>query len=290
MWEISSLAIGRFVMAAMIGLGLFFVWVDTGTASAEETEIYVTDALTIPSKPVQLQARLIQRSPEGETGLPQATLEFFVQGRPIGQGTTDEEGWARLPFTPKMRGNLNLRVKRVTGAKQEAIEGKGVLLSWERRRPLLLIDLAVVVEGELETEPPPPDQFEDPGLILGDPLAAAPVELGKLAQFYYNLVYLDLTGRGQSEYIQVWLRQHHFPPGMIKILPQASTALSDALQDLRDEGWEKLSGGIGRTVQFAEVLVKNRLQTVILPKPDTTESFPVRAIVLNDWSRVRRHL
>jgi len=252
--------------------------------------LYVTDALTFPSKPVQLQARLTEKGPEGEQGMAKEPVEFFIQGRALGKATTDSQGWARLEFAPQMRGNLELRVRWATAAKAEVVEGRGVLLSWERRRPILLIDLAVLVEGKLESESPQPELFPDPGLILGEPHAAAPAELNKLSKFYYNLVYVDQTGKGRLEAIQSWLRKQQFPPGMIRILPQTATSLHDLLLTLKEEGWENISGGIGQTADFADVLVKNRLQTIILPRPDTDERFPRRAIILNDWSRVRRHL
>jgi hypothetical protein len=276
------------VIGSLVGLCVFLPTV--GVSEDRAVELYVTDALTFPSRPVQLQARLTEHRPEGEQGMPEESVEFFLQGRALGKATTDSQGWARLEFSPKMRGNLSLRAKWVTAAKAEAVEGRGVLLSWERRRPILLIDLAVLVEGGLETEPPPPELFPDPGLILGKPSAAAPAELSKLAKFYYNLVYLDRTGKGRSEAIQSWLRQEKFPPGMIRILPHTATSLHDLLLSLKEEGWKNVSGGIGRTADFAEVLVKNRLQTVIIPGPGDDERFPRRAILLNDWSRVRRHL
>ena len=252
--------------------------------------LYVTDALTFPSRPVQLQARLTEHRPEGEQGMAKEPVEFFLQGRALGLATTDSQGWARLEFAPQMRGNLELRVRWATAAKAEVVEGRGVLLSWERRRPILLIDLAVLVEGGLETEAPPPELFPDPGLILGESHAAAPAELSKLSKFYYNLVYVDQTGKGRLEAIQSWLRKQQFPPGMIRILPNNATSLHDLLLALKEEGWENISGGIGQTADFAEALVKNRLQAIILPRPGTDERFPRRAIILNDWSRVRRHL
>ena len=259
---------------------------------AEEgaVELYVTDALTFPSKPVQLQARLTKHLPEGEQGLAKEPVQFVLQGHVLGTATTDTEGWARLEFAPKMRGNLSLRAKWVTTIKADAVEGRGVVLSWERRRPILLIDLAVLVEETLEAGVSQPEGFPDPGLMLGQPSEAAPAELRKLAKFYYNLVYLDRTGRGRLEAIQTWLREQDFPPGMIKILSQGATSLSNLLTSLKEEGWENVSGGIGRTSDFANVLVKNRLKTIILPRPDHEEQFPRRAIVLNDWSRVRRYL
>ncbi len=270
------------------------VALSTGVRSEERAvELYLTDALTFPSRPVLLQARLTEHRPGGDHGMPKEPVEFAIQGRVLGTVTTDSEGWARLEFAPKMRGNLALRARWATAAKDEVIEGRGSLLSWERRRPMLLVDLAVLVEGELKIEAPSPELsgiIPDPGMILGKPSAAAPAELRKLAKFYYNVVYIDRTGKGRIEVIQSWIRKHEFPPGMIRILPATAVALPDLLESLKEEGWENVSGGIGRSADFAEVLVKNRLKTIILPLPGKDDQFPRRAIVLNDWSRVRRHL
>jgi len=264
-----------------------------GVGSEERTiELSVTDVLTFPSRPVHLQARLAEHSPGGDQGLAEEPVEFFLQGRSLGKVKTDADGWARLEFAPKMRGNLSLRAMWATAKKASVVEGHGVLLSWERRRPILLIDLAVLVEGELVSELPKEisQLFGDPGLILENPSVEAPAELRKLAKFYYNLVYIDQTGKGRIEVIQSWLRKQELPPGMIRILSQSADALPSLLEGLKEEGWENVSGGIGRTADFAEVLVKNRLTAIVLPLPDKEERYPRRAIVLNDWSRVRRHL
>lgn len=278
-----------------------FLWFRTGMvllgslltipclAGGPEMEVYVPDVLSSPGKETGLQARLIEELPEGQTAISEKALDFYVQGKLVGQAKTNEDGWARLAFTPKMRGNLQLVVKGAPEAHLPPIQGKGTLLSWERRRPIILVDLAAVVEGEMV-----PDEqsmpFPMPGLRLGDPQSGAPYELGKLAEFYYNLIYVDRTGRGKIDAIQVWLRKQEFPPGMIRILSNASTGLSELLETLKAEGWENVSAGIGQTADFANVLVQNRVQTVIIQKPETSEQFPRRAIVLNDWSRVRRHL
>ena len=140
------------VISALAGL---CVPLQTVVGSEERSvALYVTDALTFPSRPVQLQARLTEHRPEGDQGIPEEPVEFFLQGRALGKATTDSEGWARLEFAPQMRGNLELRVRWATAAKAEVVEGRGVLLSWERRRPILLVDLAVLVEGELDPAPP----------------------------------------------------------------------------------------------------------------------------------------
>ena len=282
--------IGKWFLVICAFAGLCVPLPAVGDSEERSVALYVTDALTFPSKSVQLQARLTEQTSEGEQGMAEEPVEFFIQGRALGKATTDSQGWARLEFAPQMRGNLELRVRWATAAKAEVVEGRGVLLSWERRRPILLIDLAVLVEGELDPEPPPPELFPDPGLILGEPHTAAPAELSKLSKFYYNLVYVDQTGKGRLEAIQSWLRKQKFPPGMIRILPKSATSLHDLLLALKEEGWENISGGIGQTADFADALVKNRLHAIILPRPDTEEQFPRRAIILNDWSRVRRHL
>ena len=274
-------------------VGMVFLWALTGMGLnlAVAAELYVTDSLTFPSKSVELQARLTEDKDQGEEGLSKEELEFFVQGRSVGRSMTDEEGWARLAFTPRMRGNLQILVKRITPSKVDSIQAKGRLLSWERRRPILLIDLAVVSQTNMANVQPLPEGVPDPGFSLGKPQKEASAELGKLAKFYYNLVYLDFTGKGELETIQIWLRQHQFPPGRIQILSNGSTALPELLLQLQDEGWENVSGGIGRTVVFAEVLVKNRLQAVIVSNSASSDDgFPRRAIILPDWSRVRRYL
>ena len=254
-----------------------------------EAEIFVPDVLSSPRKEVILQARVVEDMPDGTTGLIDKPLDFYLQGQLIGQAKTDEDGWARLKFTPKMRGNLQLVVKGAPEAKLPPIQGKGNLLSWERRRPIILVDLAVLVEGNLVAD----DQatpFPMPGLLLGDAQTGASRELGKLAEFYYNLIYLDRTGRGKIDAIQVWLRKQGFPPGMIRILQSASTGVADLLEILKKEGWENISAGIGQSADFANVLVQHRVKAVIVNKSKKTELFPRRAILLNDWTRVRRHL
>lgn len=252
-------------------------------------EVYVPDVLTSPGKEIELQARVAESAPEGIVGLPEKELDFFVQGRRVGQATTNQEGWASLPFTPKMRGNLQLVVKGRSPSLVTPVQGRGVLQSWERRRPIILIDLPVLAAETLVSDSTS-FPYSGSGLFLGEPQAAAAFELGKLAEFYYNLIYLDRTGLGKVDTIQVWLRKHDFPPGMIKILPKGPTALVELLKTLKTEGWENVSAGIGQTADFANALVPNRIETVIIKQPGSSESFPRRAVLLNDWTRIRRHL
>ena len=49
----------------------------TGVGSEDKAiELYLTDALTFPSRPVQLQARLTEHRPDGDHGMPEEPVEF----------------------------------------------------------------------------------------------------------------------------------------------------------------------------------------------------------------------
>ena len=73
-------------------------------------------------------------------------------------------------------------------------------------------------------------------------------------------------------------------------IPGGSQALKEFITQLEEDGWENVKAGIGRTVEFAEVLVEHRVQAVIVHDPEEKEGFPRRAILVKEWKKVRRHL
>ena len=121
---IKQTMIGIFVFSVV---GLWTAVLPVGGSEEGTVELYVTDALTFPSKPVQLQARLTKHLPEGEQGLAKEPVEFSLQGHVLGTATTDIEGWARLEFAPKMRGNLSLSAKWATTAKADVVKASSML-------------------------------------------------------------------------------------------------------------------------------------------------------------------
>ncbi|MEO8325311.1 MAG: hypothetical protein ABI618_05635, partial [Nitrospirota bacterium] len=104
------------VWFVIVNLSMSFLVTVTGlkVSPVQAANLSVTDLLTSPGKPIQLQARLTNPEAEGEIGLPDQPLEFIVHGRTVGQANTDAKGWARLDFAPSMRGNLPIIVKVVT--------------------------------------------------------------------------------------------------------------------------------------------------------------------------------
>jgi hypothetical protein len=254
--------------------------------------VVVFDVLTTPGEPVQLQAHVYEGSLLGrEVGLGGETVEFLVEKQVVGTTMTGGDGRAFLEYAPRMRGNFSITVRVLESPRVLSAKGSGLLASWERKKPILLIDMVAVIQEKQDPEIPVPSfpiNFSSTG--LGDPEADAPNELEKLGRFYYNLLYLYRSEAGNKKHLQEWIRKNQFPSGFPKIIPGGRDALEEFINKLEKAGWANVTGGIGRTAEFAEVFVEHRLKAVILHNPEDREGFPRRAILVEGWDKVRRHL
>lgn len=256
-------------------------------------KLSVQDALTVPGRPVMIKARLVQDSFLNRVGVGGEQLEFLVGGKPIGTAMTGGDGRALLEYTPRMRGNQPVTV-RVAGSKRvQSAEASGIVASWERRRPILLVEVAALQEERKTPVLPLPSL---PG-ITSSPSPSAPEpgaaeELKRLTDFYFNVIYLSRSGGpeiGADEDVRTWLRQHGFPSGLSMTILPGEAALAEKIEDMRNQGWDNLKAGVGRTKEFAEVLVAHRMQVIIVPEPDRGE-LPKKVRVAKDWKEVRRKL
>jgi hypothetical protein len=172
-------------------------------------------------------------------------------------------------------------------------EAMANLAVWERRTPILAVEVAALMEEATASSPLPL-------LPLGEktersPMPAAADELSKLAQFYYNVIYIATAESDRSggfmtnELIRAWLKTHKFPPGHILVLSGSSDALGRQLDELHTGGWKTLKFGIGRSKAFAEAFLQRRLEVVIVPEP-TKGELPRKARVAKDWKEVRKKL
>lgn len=261
-------------------------------ADKAKPSVLVSDVLTNPGKPVQLQARVFEESLLGrEIGLGGETLEFLVENQVVGTTMTGGDGRAFLEYAPRMRGNFTITVRVPESPRVLSAEGKGLLASWERKKSILLIDLVAVMQEKSNPELPLPSfPINFSPTVLGEADNDAPKELEKLGRFYYNLVYLFRSEAGDKKTLQEWIRTHQFPSGFPKIIPSGRHALEELIVQLEKDGWANVTGGIGRTAEFAEVLVEHRLKAVILHDPEDKKGFPRRAILVKSWKRVRKHL
>jgi hypothetical protein len=269
-----------------------FVIEQIHAADKAKPSVLVSDVLTNPGEPVQLQARVFEESLLGrEIGLGGETLEFLVEKQVVGSTMTGGDGRAFLEYAPRMRGNFTITVRVPESPRVLSAEGKGLLASWERKKPILLIDLVAVMQEKSNPELPLPSfPINFSPTVLGEADNDAPNELEKLGRFYYNLVYLFRSEAGDKKTLQEWIRTHQFPSGFPKIIPSGRQALEELIVQLEQDGWANVTGGIGRTAEFAEVLVEHRLKAVILHDPEDKEGFPRRAILVDSWKRVRKHL
>lgn len=277
----------RFVWAIFIGFLLI-----PGTIVAQEKvkgRLFVEDILARPGTSLRLKAELIEKGLLGNKGLGGETVTFTVQGQHAGTALTGGDGRAFLEFKTHMRGNHKIVATVESSPRVEPAEGKGNLASWERRRPLLLVDCSVLVQ---EDDSNPLKALPGIGSFgaLGTPQENAAYELSKLAEFYYNVVYVhDRTGTALHE-TRAWLRQHEFPIGITRTVPQEEKALLAFMEKLKEGGWDNIEAAIGRTQAFARTLVKNRVKTVIFPDPREKEKYPRRAMIVNSWKEVRKQL
>jgi hypothetical protein len=121
------------------------------------------------------------------------------------------------------------------------------------------------------------------------PVPDAADELNRLTRFYYNVIYLVGGDDGEIGEVRAWLQDHKFPVGFLQTLQPGRTQLGPTIEDLRADGWDNLKAGIGRTREFAEVLVAQRMEVVIVPEPDRGE-VPNKARVAKNWKEVRTKL
>ncbi|NKB82473.1 MAG: hypothetical protein GKS05_11415 [Nitrospirales bacterium] len=259
-------------------------------ADKVQATLLVPDVLVFPGKPTSLKARLVRSGVLSHIGLGGENVVFMVGPKTVGTALTGGDGRAFLEYRRHMSGTLDVVVSLEKSPRVEATEQRGVLAVWERRRPILLVDLdALMPVGESSRF-----SLSTLSLALGGdlptPIPEAASELEKLARFYYNVIYLARQEGQGVPVIREWLHMHEFPLGLTRTIGPGSTALKAFIDQLKEDGWDNLDAAIGRTLDFAQVLVKDRIRTVILEQPNQKEKFPRRTKLAKTWKTVRKHL
>ena len=279
----------RFVLSIVIGIGFLFIPGTTAARDKIKGHLIVEDVLARPGTSVTLKATLLEKGLLGNRGLGGETIAFTVQGQHAGTALTGGDGRAFLEFKTHMRGNHKIVATVESSPRVESVEGNGNLASWERRRPIVLVDVVTLLQQD--------DSIPLPALpvvgglgALGKPQENAAHELSKLAEFYYNVIYVH-ENQGAAPYeTREWLKRNEFPVGMTRMVSQDAKALLAFMETLKKGGWDNLEAGIGRTWEFAHALVKNRIKTVIFPDPREKKKYPRRARIVSSWKEVRKQL
>ena len=268
----------------------------TGLASAAEktaATLLAKDALTTPNQPATIEVLLQSNRIMGAVGLGGEPVELVQAGTVVAKSMTGGDGKAVLQFTPKGRDTIVLTVRTGESPRVAPAETTLTLASWERRRPILAVEVASVM-----TEVPPassPIAALSGQAALGDPLPDAADELSKVSQYYYNILYVltnatDLSGGFEAnDRIRRWLTDHKFPPGYVRLIPAGDEAIGKSLDDLHAAGWTTVKTGVGRSRAFAEAFLQRRLEAVMVPEPAKSET-PKKAKVAKEWKEVRKKL
>jgi hypothetical protein len=288
---------GRFLQFCVAGCVVFSL-ADSNTYAAEKIEgrLSVRDVLVLPGQPARIEAVLTRTGLAGKQGLGGEQVELVVEGKSLGKAMTGGDGRAFLDYTPKIRGNHEIIVRLVPNPRVASPDAKAMLGVWERRRPILLVEVAALMQPEKPPPAPVPSlpipfgQREDPA---STPDAAD--ELKRLAQFFYNVIYVawlpkEAAGSlGDNTDVREWLAQHKFPGGLAMAVRPGEQALAAKIDQLRTDGWTNVKAGIGKSRAFAEVLVAHRMEVVIVPEPDKGD-LPKKAKAVKEWKDIRKKL
>ena len=275
---------------------LLFFWTATTILSAAEKipgTLTVLDSLTVPNQPATIEATLRWKGLLTETGLGGEPIELLVVGNVVATAKTNNHGRAVLSYTPKAKGAVPFTVRVGTASKVALVEVGGNLAVWERRSPVMAVEMAALMEvavGQGPTVTWPGKEAEG-----RRPMPNAAEELGKLTQFYYNVLYVVTQDKAGGPNDQVnaqarqWLKDQKFPVGHILVLPSDPEALGAKLDELHAAGWKTLKIGVGRTKAFAEAFLQRRLEAVMVPEPVKGEA-PRKAKVAKEWKDVRKKM
>ena len=276
---------------------ILLFWTATTNLSAAEKipgTLTVHDSLTSPNQPATIEATLRWKSFLTETGLGGEPIELLVAGHVVATAKTDNHGRAVLSYTPKAKGAVPFTVRVGITPRVAVVEAGANLVVWERRSPIMAVEMAALVEGAVGQGPTV--TWTGKEAEGGHPMPNAAEELGKLTQFYYNVLYVvtqDTTVGSTADQVNAqarqWLKEQKFPLGHILVLPSDPETLGAKLDELHAAGWKTLKIGVGRTKAFAEAFLQRRLEAVMVPEPVKGEA-PRKAKVAKEWKDVRKKM
>ena len=286
---------GVFFRRAGLFTILLFSTATTILSAAEKISgtLTVHDSLTSPNQPATIEATLTGKSLLIETGLGGEPIELLVAGNVVATAMTGGDGRAFLSYTPKAKGVVPFTVRVGTTPRVAMVEAGANLAVWEHRSPIMAVEMAALMEdvvGQGPTVTWPGKEAEG-----RRPMPDAANELGKLTQFYYNVLYVVTQDKAVGSNDQVnaqarqWLKDQKFPVGHILVLSSDPEAFGAKLDEMHAAGWKTLKIGVGRTKAFAEAFLQRRLDAVMVPEPAKGEA-PRKAKVAKEWKDVRKKL
>jgi hypothetical protein len=282
-WRIIGLVL--FAVAALATVG--------ETAEKVPGTLTVRDTLTLPNHPVRIEARVAAKTTTASPPLSAIVLHLQIDGKEVAIGKTNEAGQVSFDYLAKMRGTNVISVSVDAEAPIAAEKVDATLCVWERRRPIVVVELAALIQpapaSAAAAASPAINSTDDTALL---PVSEAAEELSRLTQYYYNVVYVSSDeqgpmGNASIGQVRRWLESHKFPAGFVA--PPMPGGLSATLDALKNDGWTTMKSGIGRTRAFADMLLRHRMEVVVVPELPKGE-LPRKAKGAKDWKEVRKKL
>ena len=277
-------------------LGILLLTVPTGNLFALSLEksnvsLFVKDALTAPGQPVTIEAKLVEKRFVTSTPRGGEPLELVVEGQVVATTMTGVDGRGFLTYLPKKQALIPVEVRVGNSPRVRSTTAQANLAVWEKRQPILLVELAALVDE------PTPGRAPSLGVGLPSEQQAIPEasdELAKLTQFYYRIIYVLTVPAGGdgaqvSAEVRAWLKTRKFPTGYVMAISPDTKALGTKLDEFHAAGWKTVKVGVGRSKDFAEVFLQRRLDAILVPEPSKGE-VPRKAKVAKDWKEVRKKL
>ncbi len=210
-------------------------------------------------------------------------VRFYLDGRPIGEAETNDEGYAHVDCEAPAPGGHRLAVAYERNGLRAA-EAEATVFAWHRHEPILVVDLDnTVVDTRTR------DLLSRSGTETSSPLPEAPEVLGELARSFH-IVYL--TGRPRELIVKTreWLQRQGFPTGPLLTWDMDRHPWSrvdykrERIDDLQDR-FDAVTIGIGDRGSDRTAYSRQKLFTIIL-EPDSPKRVN-DVVYLPDWPAIR---
>lgn len=210
-------------------------------------------------------------------------LHFFLDGRPIGNDETNEEGYARVNCDFHEPGVHRLVVAHGRDGVWDAEDAAAVFV-WQKHEPILVVDVDYTVADTRVR-----DLLSLFGTEESEPMTDSPEVLGELARSFH-VVYLTARPRELIPKTREWMNRHGYPAGPLLTWDMDRHPWSqgeykrERIDDLQDH-FEAVNIGIGDRSHDREAYWKRNLFPIML-EPDSPVSVD-DAVYLPDWSAIR---
>ena len=231
-------------MVTIVFIALFFVFPAIILA-----DVIVHDSVAPVGNEVMLKAE-VKGKLFSKGGV---TVEFFVNGKPIGKNLSGGDGFAFKQFVPHVTGLYKIK------AKSDKDEGEGILLTLKKGSGIVFIDVEGSLIEKFTNKPKPHGQK-----VIKD--------IGKR----FPVVLLSTSGFVNIKSLKEWLERNEFPE-----LPVIPWKQGSVFGDLHEEGFR-----IKAVIGSPEVISSVKGYKPLAFSFEVTED----AIEIKEWEEIGKKL